>query len=256
MRSKRAFTLIELLVVISIIALLIAILLPALGAARESARNVECLTKQKQIGIAFHAFFADTKYRMPGVYLDNSQWVGPARWQKSYIGGDIWTQLPPDQKGTLNDYIGAGGGDNAEYVSTIYRCPGLDDGEVGSGVGSNGQFDYAYLMTFTGAKVDLIPNEASVQLPGAAESERLPLPIMLEEDPLYSINSTNLDPGHALYNRLGTWHQGGSGNYIAVDGSAHSLRSLPYGPTCSDWVAEHPAKGLVSLGVYNDYGQW
>ena len=50
MRIRTAFTLIELLVVISIIALLIAILLPALAASRESARSVACLSTVRQMG--------------------------------------------------------------------------------------------------------------------------------------------------------------------------------------------------------------
>jgi prepilin-type N-terminal cleavage/methylation domain-containing protein/prepilin-type processing-associated H-X9-DG protein len=55
------FTLIELLVVISIIALLISILLPALGAARETARLMSCLSNQKQLMIANMVYTTDHK---------------------------------------------------------------------------------------------------------------------------------------------------------------------------------------------------
>lgn len=57
--QRRAFTLIELLVVISIIAILVGILLPALGAARRSAYNITCAQNQQQIGVALQAYAVD-----------------------------------------------------------------------------------------------------------------------------------------------------------------------------------------------------
>lgn len=61
MRRGQGFTLIELLVVISIIALLISILLPALGAVRKSGRNSVCLSQLRQFGIANHVYMQDNK---------------------------------------------------------------------------------------------------------------------------------------------------------------------------------------------------
>ncbi len=98
--SGAGFTLIELLVVISIIALLVGILLPALGAARQSAQSLVCLSNCRQIGTASTTYTADNeeffvRYRevyRPGSYPGTSHgsWWTSALFNQGYM---------PDRKG-------------------------------------------------------------------------------------------------------------------------------------------------------------
>ena len=77
MRSRRAFTLIELLVVISIIVLLIALLMPALTAARENAKTTMCKSNLHQQALAMTYYALDEGGFYPAITPENQLWMPP-----------------------------------------------------------------------------------------------------------------------------------------------------------------------------------
>ena len=113
--GKMGFTLVELLVVIAIIAILAALLLPALSRARLKATGAACLSNQKQLGLAFVMYADDNAEVMPpslnfegNVMLGGGYWYGPVPENPTIKAGsaaaegqnsvNVWTYAGPNDR--------------------------------------------------------------------------------------------------------------------------------------------------------------
>ena len=128
--KKNLFTLIELLVVIAIIAILAAILLPALNSARERGRTASCLNNQKQFAVALTMYAADNDGRIPGTRDVNAYRVA-GYWNiqiYDYVGKDTSLFRCPSYTGGKFDNASANfkvvNGGKDEYYSGSYGCNG------------------------------------------------------------------------------------------------------------------------------------
>ncbi len=142
LRADSAFTLVELLVVIAIIGVLVALLLPAVQAARSASQRTSCQNNLRQIGLAIHSYH-DIHTALPMGCLEWRPYGGT--WQRQFA----WSAqlLPQLELSSLHDRIDFGkpfddtiNGAAASVVLEVYVCPANPTG--GQLVDGRGPCDY------------------------------------------------------------------------------------------------------------------
>jgi len=136
-RARTAFTLVELLVVVAIIATLIALLLPALGKARDIAKTVTCTSNMKQVGLGFALYRNDYRGLLPPLNAGKfdgeasdagknyGMWncIGPYTGQETWAGLNTPVTSQEDPNRLKSDSYWGKYKQRSGLAGTVWACP-------------------------------------------------------------------------------------------------------------------------------------
>jgi prepilin-type N-terminal cleavage/methylation domain-containing protein/prepilin-type processing-associated H-X9-DG protein len=166
---NRAFTLIELLVVVAIIALLISILLPSLGKARERAKVVACASNLRQ----FNIVFATYEQQYDGIQLPYRTRTGSAT-QWLWCGSDV---IGPSL-GVISDGSGTSNTNATIRIKKMLTCPSVMHQPIDPTV-SGSPWDGGYTYNQTLGNCNNAPVAGTPWVPTFATSTNFPAPGMV-----------------------------------------------------------------------------
>ena len=94
MRTRRGFSITDLLIIIAVLAILVALLLPALNTVRESARRSTCIANHKQLALAIKTYEEQRRTYPPSAYT-----IHPTEGREAYVEGKISSLVPGSTEG-------------------------------------------------------------------------------------------------------------------------------------------------------------
>ncbi len=142
--TNRGFTLIELLVVIAIIAILAALLLPALASAKRKAQQAGCVSNLKQIGLAFQIWADDNNdWLPPGESATNGLFMGQ---RTDYLEDGVTTKYRSQLVYYLAEYMRLPKPDAQLRSAPVFFCPG-SRGYITSDTNFSGRICYGVTST-------------------------------------------------------------------------------------------------------------